>query len=110
MAYSKELADRIRQSLARVPDVEEKKIFGGLAFMIRAKMCLAAGAGQMMCRIDPDLHEIVTKKQGCQTVIMGGRKYKGWVYLNKENLQEEDDFNYWVNLALDFNKTICDSD
>lgn len=78
--------------------------------MVCGKMCLTAGAVKMMCRIDPGLHEIVTKKQGCQTVIMGERKYKGWVYLNKENLQEEDDFNYWVNLELDFNKTICDSD
>lgn len=106
MAYSKKLAERIRKALSRVPAVEEKKMFGGLAFMVRGKMCLTASSDRMMCRIDPDFHDSAVQKNGCQTVIMRGREYKGWVYVNEENLQTDTDFNYWLDLALEFNRQI----
>lgn len=110
MAYSKKLAERIRQALAPVSDVKEKKMFGGLAFMVSGKMCLTASGDRMMCRINPDIHESAIKKKGCETVIMRGREYQGWVYVNEENLQTEAEFNYWVDLALDFNQEIGSSD
>lgn len=110
MAYSEKLADRIRQALTHSPAVEEKKMFGKLAFMVRGKMCLTAGSDQMMCRINPNIHKTAINKKGCRTVIMRGREYKGYVYVSEQNLQTEADFNYWVNLALDFNKEIDASD
>jgi TfoX/Sxy family transcriptional regulator of competence genes len=99
MAYSEKLADRLRQALAGIPKVEEKKMFGGLAFMVNGKMCLTAGKDRIMCRIDPSLHV-----EGCTTVIMGGRKYKGYVHVNEANLKTKADLDHWVGLALDFNK------
>ncbi|WP_436491332.1 TfoX/Sxy family protein [Chitinophaga sp. ARDCPP14] len=104
MAYSEKLADKIRQALAQLPNVEEKKMFGRIAFMVNNKMCLTAGPGQMMCRIDPGIHEEAIKKEGCRTVIMKGREYKGFVYVNEEHLKTKRDFNYWLTLALEFNK------
>ncbi|MEZ2442930.1 TfoX/Sxy family protein [Chitinophaga sp. RCC_12] len=104
MAYSEKLADKIRQALAQLPNVEEKKMFGRIAFMVNNKMCLTAGPGQMMCRIDPGIHEEAIKKEGCRTVVMKGREYKGFVYVNEENLKTKRDFNYWLTLALEFNK------
>jgi TfoX/Sxy family transcriptional regulator of competence genes len=104
MAYSEKLASKIRQALAQVPNVEEKKMFGRIAFMVNNKMCLTAGPGQMMCRIDPGIHEEALKKEGCRTVIMKGREYKGFVYVNEDNLRTKKDFNYWVTLALEFNR------
>lgn len=104
MAYNETLADKIRQALADVPVVEEKKMFGGLAFMVDGKMCLTVDADRMMCRIDPNLHEEAVRKEGARTVIMKGREYQGYVYVNEDCLQTEADFNYWVALALDFNK------
>ncbi|MFX1705918.1 TfoX/Sxy family protein [Chitinophaga sp. CC14] len=104
MAYSEKLADKIRQALAAVPHVEEKKMFGRIAFMVNGKMCLTAGPGQMMCRIDPAIHAEAVKKDGCRTVIMKGREYKGFVYVNEDHLRTKKDFNYWVTLALEFNK------
>jgi TfoX/Sxy family transcriptional regulator of competence genes len=106
MAYSKKLADRIRQALAHLSEVEEKKMFGGLAFMVGGKMCLTAGADRMMCRIDPDIHEDAVKRKGCRTVVMREREYKGWVYVSEDNLQSKEDFDHWVGLALDFNKKV----
>lgn len=104
MAYNENLTARIRLALAHLPDVEEKKMFGGIAFMVEGKMCLTARDDRMMCRIDPDLHEEVLQRDGCRTVIMKGREYKGYVFVNDDNLQSKADFNYWVSLALDFNK------
>lgn len=104
MAYSEKLAGRIRQALAHLPDVEEKKMFGGLAFMVGGKMCLTAGKDRIMCRIDPGIHEESVQKEGCRTVIMRGREYKGWIYVNQDSLKTETAFNHWINLALDFNK------
>ena len=106
MAYSEKLADRIRQALAVVPHVEEKKMFGGLAFMVNKKMCLTAGANRIMCRIDPDLHQNAISKKGCSTVVMKGREYRGYVYVNEDSLQTTAAVKYWVTLALDFNKKI----
>jgi TfoX/Sxy family transcriptional regulator of competence genes len=104
MAYSEILANKIRQALAHLPEVEEKKMFGGIAFMVDGKMCLTAGHDRMMCRIDPNIHEEAVKRKGCRTVIMKGREYKGYVHVNEESLHTKTDFNYWVTLALDFNK------
>lgn len=104
MAYNENLANKIRKSLAHLPRVEEKKMFGAIAFLVDDKMCLTAGADRMMCRIDPDLHEEALKRKGCQTVIMKGRTYKGYVYVDEDSLRTKADFTYWVTLALDFNK------
>jgi TfoX/Sxy family transcriptional regulator of competence genes len=104
MAYSEELADKLRLALAEVPKVEEKKMFGGLAFMVNGKMCMTAGPKRIMCRIDPAQHEEALERDGSRTVIMKGRKYKGYVYVSEDVLQKKTDFNYWVKLALDYNK------
>ncbi len=105
MAYSEKLAERIRKALTNLP-VKEKKMFGSLAFMVNGKMCLTAGPERMMCRIDPDLHEQEVKRDGCNTVIMGGRQYKGYLRVNEEKLNSEKDFSHWVDLALEFNKKL----
>lgn len=105
MPYNETLAERIRKALADLP-VEEKKMFGSLAFMVNGKMCLTAGLESMMCRIERDLHEREVKKPGCQTVVMGGRKYKGYIHIAEENLKLKKDFDHWVRLALEFNKKL----
>ena len=105
MAYDEKLADRIRIAFAHLPKVREKKMFGSLAFMVDNKMCVTAGADRIMCRIDPALHEEVIKKKGCRTVIMRGREYKGYVYVDKDNIKNKKDFDYWIRLALEYNKT-----
>lgn len=106
MAYSEKLAAKIRQALCHLPNVKERKMFGGIAFMVGGKMCLTAGAGRMMCRIDPDIHDAVIKRKGCRTVVMGGRQYKGYVYVNEDGLKTKAKFSHYVTLALDFNNKL----
>jgi TfoX/Sxy family transcriptional regulator of competence genes len=104
MAYNEKLTARIRQALAHLPRVEEKRMFRGVAFMVNDKMCITAGDNKIMCRIDPSIHEEVLKKNGCETVKMKGREYKGYVYVSEEGIKTKKDLDYWVRLALEFNK------
>src|SRR5215831_11955647 len=102
MAYDEELANRVRHILSDY-DVEEKNMFGGVCFMVNGKMCVTVGKDRLMCRIDPALHETALAKQGVQTVVMRGREYKGYVYVPEESIQSQKDFEYWINLALEYN-------
>jgi TfoX/Sxy family transcriptional regulator of competence genes len=104
MAYNEKLTNRIRGVLAGIPKVQEKKMFRGVTFMIDDKMCISVGDDKIMCRIDPAIHEEVIKRKACQTVIMKGREYKGYIYISEEGLNTKEDFDYWIGLALTFNK------
>ena len=104
MAYNEKLTARIREALAHLPKVEEKRMFRGVTFMVNNKMCITAGDNKIMCRIDPAIHEEVTKRKGCETVKMKGREYKGYVYVSEEGIKTKKDLAYWITLALDFNK------
>ena len=76
------LVDRVRTALAGVRDVKEKKMFGSVGFMVRGNLCLTARPTRIMCRIDPATHDAAIKRKGCSTVIMKGRPYRGYVYVD----------------------------
>lgn len=78
-------------------------MFGGVAFMVDNKMCICVGDDDIMCRIDPALHEEAIKRKGCRTVIMRGRELKGYVYVDEYSIKNKKDFDYWIGLALEFN-------
>ncbi|MCI0413807.1 TfoX/Sxy family protein [bacterium] len=99
-----ELTQRVRAALQNVPQVVEKKMFGGVTFMVNGKMCVGAGKDRLMCRIDPAIHEKAVKRKGCRTVMMKGREYKGYVHVSEEGIRRKDDFDYWIQLALEYNK------
>jgi TfoX/Sxy family transcriptional regulator of competence genes len=104
MAYNEQLAEKVRQALSHLKNVQEKKMFRGITFMLHDKMCISVGDDEMMCRIDPALHDSVTRKKGCKTMKMRGREYKGWILVSEEGMETKKDFEYWIRLALDFNK------
>lgn len=104
MAYSEKLAGRIRQRLEALPDVEEKEMMGGLTFMVNGKMCVGIIKDELMCRIDPSLHEASVEKQGCRTMDFTKRPMKGYVMVDDSGMTKKADFEYWIGLALDFNK------
>ena len=106
MAYDKKLAERVREHLAHSANIkiEEKKMFGGLAFMVDGKMCVNVSGENLMCRFDPSLQDEISKRKGYKTVTMKGKEYKGYCYVNPEGFRKEKDFEYWINLCLAFNK------
>ncbi len=105
MAYNEKIAARIRASLSHLKKIEEKQMFGGLCFMVNGKMCIGVSKDNMMCRIDPALHEASVEKAGCRTMDFTHRPMKGFVFIDDTGIKSKKDFEYWVNLALDFNKT-----
>lgn len=105
MAYDLKLAERVREYLKSVPGVAttEKKMFGGLAFLIGDKMCINVSGDRLMCRFDAALQETVTKKKGFEAMVMRGKAMEGYCYVLPEGFKAKKDFDYWVNLCLDFN-------
>ena len=103
MAYNEKLADRIRKSICEIPKVEEKQMMGGLTFMVNGKMCVGIIKDEMMCRIDPAIHETEIEKQGCRTMDFTKRPMKGYVMVDDTGMKTQKEFDYWVNLCLDFN-------
>ena len=103
MAYSEKLADRIREQLAHLPIIEEKEMMGGLTFMVNEKMCIGIIKDEMMCRIDPDFHETAIEMTGCRTMDFTKRPMKGYVMIDDTGMKNKKEFDYWINLCLEFN-------
>ena len=104
MAYNEKLASRIRESLSDISQVVEKEMMGGLTFMVKGKMCVGIIKDEMMCRIDPDLHEAVIEKTGCRTMDFTKRPMKGYIMVDDTGMKTKKEFEYWLGLALTFNK------
>jgi TfoX/Sxy family transcriptional regulator of competence genes len=104
MAYDKNLAKRIRERLANLPVIEEKEMMGGLTFMVNNKMCLGVIKDEMMCRIDPEIHETLVEMTGCRTMDFTKRPMIGYVLIEDSGMRTPKEFEYWINLALEFNK------
>ncbi|MGH7626698.1 MAG: TfoX/Sxy family protein [Gemmatimonadaceae bacterium] len=103
MAVDSALARRVRSALSAAGRVEEKRMFGGLTFMVRGKMCISVRRERIMCRIDPEMHDQAVAAQGCRTVVMKGRLYRGWVYVDAEVLRTKRALDRWINMALEYN-------
>lgn len=106
MAYDNNLAIRVREYLSEIEEfqVEEKKMFGGLAFMVNDKMCINVGDNQLMCRFDPNLEEQLSERPGFLPMIMNGKEYKGYCYVDPIGYKSKKDFEFWMKLCLDFNE------
>ena len=105
MAYDNKLAIRVREYLNKSEkfQVVEKKMFGGLAFMINDKMCINVGDDLLMCRFDPERTEELSGRKGFLPMIMNNRKYKGYCYVEPVGYKNKKDFEFWINLCLDYN-------
>ena len=103
MTYDEKLAKRVRESLPR-PYVEEKKMMGGLTFMLKGKMCVGVLKDDLMIRLDPDVYETALQKNGCRSMDFTGKPMKGFVFVEPKGIVGKKDFESWLDLALDFNK------
>jgi TfoX/Sxy family transcriptional regulator of competence genes len=104
MAYNEQLSERIRAALAPYPAIEEKRMFGGVCFMMNSKMCVGVAEDEMMCRIGPEAYEAALERRGCREMDFTGRPMKGYVFVNGEGLRSKKDFDYWIGLCVAFNK------
>lgn len=104
MAYDLNLADRIRKVLNGTGiRYKEKEMFGGIAFMVRDKMCIGIIKNDLMARIDPEINSSALKKKGARPMEFTGRPMKGYLYIAPEGVDSQKDLTYWINQCLEFN-------
>ena len=104
MARNELLENRVREALAPFSNLEEKRMFGGMAFMVAEKLCVSVGTNHLLCRIDPELRETVLEMPGCREMIHNGRVMKGFVFVAEEAVKSKKAFDYWMALALESSK------
>lgn len=110
MAYSEYLADRVRQRLIKSHSVTEMKMMGGLIFMVNEKMCIGVDrdrkleVDRLMVRVGKSAYENLLKRNGCREMDFTGKAMKGFLFVYPEGFDLEEDLDFWINKALEFNK------
>lgn len=108
MPYDQVLAQRIRAVLDGEPGITEKRMFGGLAFLVDGTMAVCAG-GQgsgMMLRVDPVGSDALTSPPQVRRVVMRGRELAGWLHVDLAALECEDDLRRWVVKGLGYARSL----
>ncbi|MEO8827762.1 TfoX/Sxy family protein [Lapillicoccus sp.] len=107
MAYDEELADRLRETLQDVSGVTEKRMFGGLAFMVSGNMAVAAGSqGALMVRVDPSFSEELGSRPHASRMVMRGKEMNGWLTVDADGLRTDPDLASWVETALSYAQSL----
>lgn len=103
MAYGQDLAERIRELLVGQPDVTEKKMFGGLAFLIRGNMAVAAsGQGGVLVRVDPAKSDRLVATTTTRPMEMRGRAMQGWLRVDVDGVRTKRQLVRWVGIGTTY--------
>ncbi|WP_374950367.1 TfoX/Sxy family protein [Mucilaginibacter sp.] len=102
---NEDLINRVREALMHLPQVEEKKMFGGICFLVDDKLCICVNKHEMLCRINPAELEVMLELDGVRPMMQRDRTAKGYVFIHEDVLIHKTDFNYWIAKALAYNKT-----
>lgn len=104
MAYDEQLAARVRHGFSKVRvRFEEKRMMGGLCFLVDGKMCVGVEQERLMARIDPAIYDSALTRKGCVPMDFTGRPMRGFIFVNPEGLVADAELETWLNLALEFN-------
>jgi len=102
MAFDEGLAERIREELQERNDVIEKKMFGGLCFMVSGNMCCGIVKDTLMTRVGPEQYETCLKKKHASEMNFTGRPMKGMIYVSPEGVESDKELKWWINTCLKF--------
>ena len=103
MSYDENLAARVRGSFSARADVTEKKMIGGLTFMVNEKMCVGVVNESLMVRFDPDLHEQMVTRPGVRPMDFTGKPMQGYVFVDHDAVGNDESPRSSLELALSFN-------
>ena len=107
MAYDTELAERIRELVAPLRGVEEKPMFGGLAFLINGNMSVAAsGQGGLLVRVPPEDTDKLLARQHVSPMVMRGREARGWLRVDAEAVKTKRQLQSWVTRSTDYARSL----
>ena len=102
MAYDETTAFRIREALADQTGVTEKKMFGGLAFMVNGHMCCGLAKGELMVRVGPDQYEECLAQPHAREMDFTGRPMRGIIYVESDGYESDEELRAWVERGLAF--------
>ena len=107
MAYDEQLADQIRQVLANETGVVEKRMFGGLAFLLGGHMAVAAsGQGGLLVRCDPEQTDTLAGEPHAAPAVMRGRPMDGWLRVDPEGVVDAPDLERWARLGAEYARSL----
>jgi hypothetical protein len=106
MAYNKELAGRVQSQLDEVPGVVEKKMFGGVGYLLRGNMACGVNGENLIVRLPADQHESALLEPGVRTFDMTGRPMKGWIMVGPEAWKSETDLRRWIMRGVEYANTL----
>jgi TfoX/Sxy family transcriptional regulator of competence genes len=107
MAYDEKLAGRVRALLEGETKLEEKRMFGGLAMLLRGNMAVAVrGTGGLLVRVDPDASDDALAEPGAKLMTMRGKRLPGWIAVDAEACKKADDLRRWVKRGVIFAKSL----
>jgi TfoX N-terminal domain len=107
VAYDTELADRIRFLIGAGPGITEKKMFGGLAFLVGGHMAISAsGQGGALVRVDPAETGALVAAGNATVAVMGGRTMPGWLRVSSGDLEADEQLTEWVSRALGYARSL----
>jgi TfoX/Sxy family transcriptional regulator of competence genes len=102
MAFDEGLAERIRELFQNRTDVEEKKMFGGLCFMVSKHMCCGIVNDTLMARVGPDHYKDLLARDFVEEMDFTGKALKGFVYVAPDGIESDDELSEWVEFCLRF--------
>ncbi len=102
MAYDEKLAGRVRKLLAKRKAVAEKKMFGGVAFLLNGNMCVGLHGGELIVRLDPEATDRALAQRHTRIFDMTGRPMKGWILVKPPGVASEDALAKWVRTGVDY--------
>jgi TfoX/Sxy family transcriptional regulator of competence genes len=107
MAYDEDLANRIRELVAGEPNVTEKRMFGGLAFLVDGNMSVAAsGQGGLMVRVDPEDTDALVAKPHAEQFQMRGRGMRGWLRVDAQGVRTKRQVEPWVRRGITYARSL----
>ncbi len=107
MAYDEHLAGRVRELIAAEVGVTEKRMFGGLAFLIGGNMSVSvSGHGGLMLRVDPDQTDELLAKPHCSPMVMRGREMQGWLRVGAEGVGTKRQLERWVERSVAYARSL----
>ncbi len=107
VAYDEDLAERIREAVAGEDGLTEKRMFGGLAFLINGNMAVSAsGQGGMLLRVDPAQTERLVREPHARRFEMRGREMDGWLRIDPDALGTDADLTHWVTLGVTYARSL----
>ncbi|MGN6754667.1 MAG: TfoX/Sxy family protein [Intrasporangium sp.] len=107
MAYDEELAHRIREQVQDVPGLTEKRMFGGLAFLVDGNMSVSAsGQGGLLLRIDPADTDALVSEPHVSRAVMQGRAMDGWLRVDDEAITSDEDLRRWIDVGVAYARSL----